>query len=527
MKPHFNRILKIMSVIVFLQMALPAAWALEVYSLLDEKCQLREGLILGITPTQVEMLGLDGQYSTIERENLRHLAIYNTVDNPIGRIEDHPRLRQLLVEIYVRNSDEPSFIGWPVKFVENLVIFFDLRGKTHVFELFKIRKIRPFKGAHIPAKKLAHDPVKLSYVSWVSDCQLPGKGEARGNRVRPTRMLGDQIQISEFLTQFENGFEDVKSFQERTYVYARPFLYEKSTKLGFLVNDEYQLNPKSPMPMYFQWTKGREFRFQSFNQVGSLPIEYLPTVEPLMTFRSDLKSHIFHATFVGNLSALAAGTEYFTPAQDQLPIDPSKPSFRAHSAASVNYMALMGGDWGPWSLSVGTYFPVFMVQVRNEFREILASKLAPVFRLMYTGPNFRLRGLIGQTQLDGDGGVSDTQVSRDENLSVVGYLQSYDFDSQYVRVGVDYQFNPELEFTLDQLWLQASYEENLVTSARNAMDFSHLVTQASVRHFFGEYVALRAYINFFKVEEDYNFSGFKEVDSTSQITYGGTFEFIF
>lgn len=246
MKPHFNRILKIMSVIVFLQMALPAAWALEVYSLLDEKCQLREGLILGITPTQVEMLGLDGQYSTIERENLRHLAIYNTVDNPIGRIEDHPRLRQLLVEIYVRNSDEPSFIGWPVKFVENLVIFFDLRGKTHVFELFKIRKIRPFKGAHIPAKKLAHDPVKLSYVSWVSDCQLPGKGEARGNRVRPTRMLGDQIQISEFLTQFENGFEDVKSFQERTYVYARPFLYEKSTKLGFLVNDEYQLNPKSP-----------------------------------------------------------------------------------------------------------------------------------------------------------------------------------------------------------------------------------------------------------------------------------------
>ncbi|MCB0386935.1 MAG: hypothetical protein KDD43_16190, partial [Bdellovibrionales bacterium] len=80
---------------------------------------------------------------------------------------------------------------------------------------------------------------------------------------------------------------------------------------------------------------------------------------------------------------------------------------------------------------------------------------------------------------------------------------------------------------VDQLWLQAGYEETLVTSARNAMDFSHLVTQASVRHYFGEYVALRAYINFFKVEEDYNFSGLKEVDSTSEITYGGTFEFIF
>ena len=514
-------------ILLSLLMASWSAQALEVYSLLDKKCQLREGLILGVTPSKVEMLGLDGKYTTITKDDVRHLAIYNTVDNPIARFSDHQRLRRHLVEIYVNNSSRPSFIGWPVKFVENLVIFYDLKGKTHVFELFKIRKIRPYRGEKLAGKSLAHHRVSLSYSSWVSQCQLPGKSDKTKSAVRPTRMLGDQIQISEFLTRFEEGFEGVTSFQERTYVYARPFLYEKETKLGFLIADKYQLAPSAPMPMYFQWAKGREFRFQSFNQIGSVPVEYLPTAEPLFTFRSDLKSHIFHASFVGNLSALAAGTEYFTANQESLPIKPDKPSFKAHSAASVNYMALMGGDWGPWSFSIGTYFPVFMVQVRNEFREILASKLAPLFRVMYTGPNFRLRGVLGQTELKEDNGVKDTQVSRDTDLSVVGYLSSFSFDSRYLRAGIDYQLNKDLEFTLDQLWLQASYEEGLTSAARNQMDFSHLVTQASVRHYFGEYVSLRAYFNFFKVEEDYNFSGFNETDSSSEFTYGGTFEFIF
>lgn len=503
------------------------AQALEIYSFLDNKCQVKEGLILGVTDTQIELLGLGGQFSTLERDDVKHLAIYNTVDNPVVQIEDHPRLRERLLEIYVRNTDEPTFVGWPVKFVENLVIFFDIRGKTHVSELFKIRKIRPYRGPKLSSQTLSHSLVRLSYASIVTDCNLPGKDEAKSDRVRATRMLGDQIQISEFLSQFENGFEDVKSFQERTYVYARPFLYDKSTKLGFLVSDDYQLAPKSLMPMYFQWTKGREFRFQSFNQVGSVPVEYLPTVEPLMVFRSDLKSHVFHATFVGNLDALSAGTEYFTPAQENLPFDSSKPSFKAHSAASINYMALMGGDWGPWSASVGTYFPNYMVQVRQEFREVLGSKLAPLFRVMFTGTNYRIRGVVGQTRLQADSGVVDTQVSRHENLSVVGYLDSFKFDSEYLRVGIDYRVNPELDLTLDQLWLNGAYQETLTTTSRNSMDFVHLITQASVRHNFGEYVALRVFLNFFKVDEDYDFSGLNESDSTSELTYGGTFEFIF
>jgi hypothetical protein len=512
------------------------ALALEVYSVLTKDCELTEGLIIGMDSSRIEVLTLKGQYKSVLQDDLRYLAIYNTIDNPIEKLNSHPRLARALLEVYVDDQKSPLFIGWPVKFVENLVIFFDLQGKSHVFELYKIRKLRPYLEESIRSDRLEFQPVSLSYKSWVTQCQMPESKS--GEFVRPTRVIGDQIQISEFLSQMDEGFENVKSFQERTYVYSRPFLFDRQTKLGFLVfdKDNYILSPSAPFPMYFQWTKGREFRFQSFNQIGSVPIEYLPTVEPLTVFRSDLKSHVFHASFVGNLEALSAGTEYFTPimtgkggetSKSRRPFDSSKLGFKAHSAASINYMALMGGDWGAWSLSAGTYFPNFMVQAGDNFREILASKLAPLFRLMYTRKNFRFRGILGFTKLDQDNEVQDSQISRDGELSVVGYLNQFSFSSHYFRTGIDYRFSSEIEVALDQLWLTASYEETLSTAEKNIFDFSHLVTQASIRHSFGEYVALRVYLHLFHVEQDYRFFGRSESEKDDQLAYGGTFEFIF
>lgn len=509
--------------------------ALEIYSLLDKDCQLYDGLIVGVDAESVEMLTRQGHYSRFHREDLRYLAVYNTIDNPIAEIKPHPRLAETLLEVYTDNQDRPKLVGWPVKFVENLVLFYDIKGKSHVFEMYKIRKLRPYRESGLEVVKLAHQPVQLSYKSWISQCKLPSSKDKDNNIVRPSRILGDQIQISEFFVQFEEGFDSIQSFKERTYVYAKPFLYERQTKMGILAFEKKNLflSPEPIIPLYFQWSKGREFRFQSFNQLGSVPVEYLPAVEPLAVFRSDLKSHIFHASFVGNLQALSAGSEFFTPlvsnsgGLNQMPYDVGKADFKSHSSASINYMALMGGDWGPWSLSVGTYFPNYMVQTKDEFREILASRLAPLFRLMYTGENFRLRGLLGFTNLEQNGEVKDTQISRDSESSVINYLQSFSFQSHYIRVGVEYQISRQLEASLDELWLQGAYKESLVDSTHNKFDFSHLVTQASLRHYFGEYVALRAYLQFFKVNEDFEFSGTRENEAKTRTTFGGSFEFIF
>ncbi len=519
--------------------------ALEIYSVLTKDCQHADGFFVGVDDQQVELLTLDGHYQVLNREELVYLAIYNTIDNPFKEITDHPRLRETLLEVYVDNKPNPTFIGWPVKFIENLVIFYDQHGKNYVIELFKIRKIRPYpkdKSFHAAPKNF--QPIALSYKSWVTQCSLPSipteKAHSKVEIVRPTRMLSDQIQISEFLTQFQYGFENVRSFKERTYVYARPFLYEKSTRLGFLIfpAKSYILSPRSDFPIYFQWTRGREFRFQSFNQIGSVPVEYLPTVEPLSVFRSDLKSHIFHATFVGNLNALSAGTEYFTPlhantessssdSSNHFNFNPKDPKFKSHSAASLNYMALMGGDWGPWSFSFGTYFPNYMIQVKEEFREILASQLAPLARIMYTGEKYRIYGIMGSTKLDQKNGVRDTQISRDDTISVVDYINDFNFSSYFLRGGIQYSLTSDIDVGLNQLWLQGHYNETLINAENNNFDFSHLVTQGSVRHSFGEYVALRLYLELFQISESYRFSGINDSHNHSETTYGGTFEFIF
>ncbi len=89
------------------------------------------------------------------------------------------------------------------------------------------------------------------------------------------------------------------------------------------------------------------------------------------------------------------------------------------------------------------------------------------------------------------------------------------------------KLSKEVDFTADQLFLRASYKENLISANRNQMDFSHLVSQFSVRHYFGDYVSLRAYVSLFKVDEDYQFSGINEEDSSTEVIYGGSFEFIF
>ncbi|MBK8204502.1 MAG: hypothetical protein IPK68_20095 [Bdellovibrionales bacterium] len=123
--------------------------------------------------------------------------------------------------------------------------------------------------------------------------------------------------------------------------------------------------------------------------------------------------------------------------------------------------------------------------------------------------------------------MQDSQISRDSELSVVGYLNQFSFSSHYLRTGVDYRFSPEIEVSLDQLWLTASYEETLSTAEKNNFDFSHLVTQASIRHSFGDYVALRAYLHLFQIDQEFRFFGRSESEKLNHVVYGGTFEFIF
>ncbi|MCB0355991.1 MAG: hypothetical protein KDD40_03235 [Bdellovibrionales bacterium] len=508
--------------------------AVEIYSVLTNKCDLARGLIIDINEEHLAFIDLDGTYKVIPRDSIEFLVIHNTLENPFLGLNLNEGTKAQLLNIYVNNSDEILFTGWAVKFIEDLVIFYDIKGNSHVLELKRITKIRPSDIKKSGPIKIKGEKAELRMGNIFFKCaQLEDSLNQSKKAILPTRTLGDKVQISEFLSNFEVGFQKLRSYQERTYLYARPFLYERKTKLGFTSYNDYFQNPKSVFPFYYQWSTGEAYRFQSFNQLGNVPNEYVPSPEPFFLARSDVKTHVFHATFVGNLSSLPAGTDFYTEQIETIDKELLRPKNKILTAPSLNYLALMGGDYGPWSLSFGTYYPTYMVRYYNkeqnidEFREILASKVSPMFRIMYTTKNLKLRGVYSKTSYSEASQPNDKQISRDTDVSVIGFLRAFDFESQFIRAGAEYQLTDRIQVGLDQIILTSEYNEATVSGYLNQFGFDHFVTTGFIRHWFGEKVTLRLYVNYFQIEEKADVNDFKDSESLSDFGLGGAFEFVF
>jgi hypothetical protein len=52
------------------------------------------------------------------------------------------------------------------------------------------------------------------------DTHCTNLSETTKEGIRPTRIINDKINVSEFLTNYQEGFEKVESYQERTFFYA-------------------------------------------------------------------------------------------------------------------------------------------------------------------------------------------------------------------------------------------------------------------------------------------------------------------
>ncbi|MCB9025883.1 MAG: hypothetical protein H6625_06170, partial [Bdellovibrionaceae bacterium] len=455
------------------------------------------GLIVDINKDSLDFIDLDGSFKRVARDGIEFLVVHNTLENPFLGINLNRSAKTQLLDIYVSNNDKKLFSGWAVKFIENLVIFFDLDGGTHVLELNQITKIRPTNLLISGVKKISGESVDLKFGNIFFKCpHLQNLKNNSKKSILPTRTLGDKVQVSEFLSNFEVGFRNLRSFQERTYLYARPFLFEKKSKLGITTFNNFFQNPESQFPFYFQWSTGEAYRFQSFNQIGNVSNEYLPTAEPLFLIRSDIKSHIFNASFVGNLNSLPAGTDFYTEQREIIQKELVRPKNKIITSPSLNYLALMGGDYGPWSFSFGTYYPTFLVRYYNEeqgldeFREILSSKVSPIFRLMYTTKKLQLRGIYSKTNYDEGFQPNDKQLSIDRSISVIGLLKSFNFESHFLRLGSSYQLSRNIQVGIDQILLTAKYNENTTSGYLNHINFDHYITSLSVRHWFGEKVTL-------------------------------------
>lgn len=503
--------------------AAPAAYATEIYAIVLENCEIHTGLIIDADPESIEMMNLQGASISLPRQTMKSLTIFNTVENPIQSLGMKGTARDRLREISIDSQSLPYLTGWPVRFVEELVIFYDVTGKTYVLNFDRMTRVRKSAKVFEARLPIKGNPVNLVMSESLGSCAA-GPQNA-GTLVRPTRIISDKIQLSEFITSFATGFENMESFEERTYLYALPYLYPRNTLMGFLSAEPAYEQPKLG-GFYFQWSRGRPYRFQSSYKVGSFPMRYAPSAEHFTGVSTELKSHLFHASFTGNLGALSAGSTFYTRTTNL--IERSRGDLdRSHFAPGFNYIALMGIDYGPLSGSFGTYFPIFAFIADDNFREVLSPKVQSIFRAMFTIPKLQAMLLFSKGEVGSNTGVTDRDISIDGETSVIGVVDRYELSYEYLNADVRYDITEEFSAGAQAIMVRGNYREVSPTLVTNTFDFNHTTFVARLRHQFGNYVALSAHLKMFEQTQKFTFVGQMVDEPLKATVFGGTFEFIF
>lgn len=491
---------------------------LEIQSLVRENCERVTGLIVHVSETEIVMTDLGGRSRQIAINDVQTVYTYNVLENPFSSLHLDTGNLPYLKEIYLDDGDQPQALGWPVRFIEDLVIFFSLDGRSHVHSLADIYKLRPAPEKLAGTKSLKNfKAFEFEVTELSTQCSSLPKRSSSG--VKPTRILADRISIEEFFNSFRNGYERLAGYQERTYLYAKPFLFDRNTRLGFGLGGqrkETQLN----FPLYMQWSTGQPYQFQSFNVIGGKMYEFGPNTEPVFTLRSDVKSHIFHGAFIGNVLGIPAGESIYVKRESvKLKGDVVvQPAF--------NYMALMGGDFGPLSASTGLYYPTFGIKIGDEEREVLGSSATYALRFMFTKKHYRLRLIGAMTRYRRNSPTADDVLSRQNGILSASPPVRFEFENVFLHGGFDWEFNDRIAVAVDGIINKGRYEETVPLFV-NDLDYFRLTIQPMVRLSFGDYVAVTGYANFNNHTFNGNFMG-GGVDKTQrETTFLGAFEFIF
>jgi hypothetical protein len=467
------------------------AHAVEVHTLIGARCQAVSGIVVSVTEDSVLLIDLGGHARVWSRDDISSVVLHRAVDNPLANIELDPTLQSHLYNVTLVDSDGIAFTGFPVGFIEELVVFYDLYGRTHVLALEDIDRMlhpSPIDGVSPP-----HAPITLHFPSDYIDCQeLANQGG-----VPPSRIIGDKVKVGDYFDTFEQRYHDLESFRERTFLYAKPFLFDERTRLGLL----YMRHRGPLIPVYIHWSSGRPYGFQSFLLLGGAPSPWLPTVQPWVVLWSDLKSHIFHATFMTNPFAIPAGTSTFFNGT----IEPHTEADH-HTESSFNYLILMGGDYGPWSASVGTHYPTRFFRILPLEREVTATRAGLVFRARATFDHLAFRALYYRTR-QADDDRDGLYEQRDDDIV-------YSWREDVVRVGASAKLF-DTEASLDAVVNRGTYR--------------HYQLGATLSREFGHYVRMNVHANYYLEQNRVRGGEITPDGSTTrrQFDYGGAFEFQF
>ena len=264
----------------------------------------------------------------------------------------------------------------------------------------------------------------------------------------PSRVVADRIKLGDLFSKLEQRYLELEGFEERTSVYAQPYVFDEKSRVGLIYHEEMDLRF---FPFYFQWSGGRPYRFQSLTVVGNAPHLWLPLTKPTLSIRSDVKSHFFNITFVGNVPALPAGSDAFILDQlDEEEVDSSMAKLAVD--ASYNYVIMMGADYWRLSAAAGPAYLATKFSLFGEDRSVLAEEPSAAFRLRYQSPGLNLRALYFYTHQTGvhEGDGSGLPSS------------DYKLRSQTFRAGITVAAFLGIELAADQLVTVGKYDETVM-----------------------------------------------------------------
>ena len=492
------------------------AEATELHSLFDEQCRRTTGVLVHVGPESVSMVDLSGRFVVRGRDQVGGIAVHKTLENPLARIALSPALRSYMRDVWVGDDAAPTFTGWTTAFFDDLFLYFDLEGQTHVLDPEEIHRIRPSTINGATASPRTHAPVQLAFPAEVVPC---GTATVATGAVLPSRVIADRIKVGDYLGKLEQHYLDQTGFEERTRVYAEPFLFDLPSRLGLLYDPEWMI----PFPLYFRWSNGRPYRFQSLSVVGNASHEWLPFVAPSMSVRSDVKSHFFSATFVGHILSLPAGTNAFELIDPPLLGDNDPPEVEH----SYNYMLLLGADWWRLSASFGASYLATRITLPDAQPRILrADGLSPTVRLRYQGPQIQLRALYYRTRANGP--ISDVFFDDDDLLPGEddGLMDDrYRWRLDTVRLGGTWRPHPTLEIVADQIASRGAYWDDL-SDAPVALRMWELTTSGELGVTFGRYVTVRGHARMHIKDYDVRQPA-ESKETLFQARFGGALEFVF
>ena len=463
----------------------------EFYTFVDDKCRAHSGLITGINEQNFFLWKLDGKLISLQREKISSVLVFDTRKNPYSNVKSSPKLRPFLRKVtFGTSNDRESIIGWPYKFVEDLVFYISTQNKNYVLSLEQIKSIQGLApNERVSDSKDRTFPVVLNLAPYLPHC-FPNR-PSRAAGLRPTRTITDKIKVFVFFENLENGLNRVSNFEDRTQVYARPFLYGKNdARFGIQRFDEQRrelyMHSSPVLPVYFQWKSGSDFHFQSQTTLGGSYQQWLPNVEPLSVIASDLKSHFFNALFIGNLTTLSAGRPLKLGGTGGAPE-------KYNVSTSLNYMALMGFDYHKYTFAVGPYYPIYNLSTEDSTTQVLAVKASPAFRFQYTGEKSKLRLLVSRTSYDQNNPSAADVIDEAGNPDGGDH---FSLKAHTLRAGFDYQINADMIASIDEVLTFGKYKSR-GDSVNVEFDFRHLYTTASLQRDMGDYVFLRLTGNYY------------------------------